>query len=56
MAKLLLLSVVFAMVGFPIMAARDSNLQRGLRKALLLTVTFNLLYLFAVRFIYPHLQ
>jgi hypothetical protein len=54
-AKTLLLSIVVAMVGIPIAMARDPNLQRSVRNVLLLTVVFNLFYLFAVRYIYPHL-
>jgi hypothetical protein len=55
-AKLLLLSVVVVMIGLPIMMARDPNAKRGLNRTILLVIAFNLLYLFAVRFIYPHLQ
>ena len=55
-AKLLLLSVFIGLVALPILAARDTNAQRSLRKMLLLVLAFNLLYLFAVRFIYPRLQ
>jgi hypothetical protein len=55
-AKLLLLSVVIAMIALPVLTARDSNAKRGLKNALLLVIAFNLLYLFFVRFIYPRLQ
>lgn len=55
MAKLLLLSVVIAMLALPIMAGRDASARRGLKKAILLAIAFNLFYLFAVRFIYPRL-
>ena len=55
-AKLLLVSVVISMVAIPVLAARDANAQRGLKKALFLVFIFNLLYLVAVRFVYPHLQ
>jgi hypothetical protein len=54
-AKLLLLSVIIAMVALPTLSARDTNPYRGLKKALVLVMVFNLLYLLAVRFIYPHL-
>jgi hypothetical protein len=54
-AKLLLLSVVIATIAFPILTARDASAQRGLKRALLLITAFNLFYLFALRFIYPHL-
>jgi hypothetical protein len=55
-AKLLLLSVIIGMVALPVLAARDTNAARGLKKALLWVFAFNLLYLLAVRYIYPHLQ
>jgi hypothetical protein len=54
-AKLLLLSVVIAMIALPVLTARDKSGRRGLRKLLLLAFLFNVFYLFAVRFIYPHL-
>ena len=43
------------MVVIPVLAARDANAQRGLKKALLLVLVFNLLYLFALNYVYPHL-
>jgi hypothetical protein len=54
-AKILLVSVVLMMVAIPVLAARDPNPKRGLKKAILLVVAFNLFYLFAVRYIYPRL-
>lgn len=56
MAKLLLLSVVVMMISIPVLTARDRNARRGLKRALLLTAVFNVLYLLAIRFIYPHLN
>ena len=55
MAKALLLSVVIMMIAIPVWTARDPNPRRGLKRAVVLTFVFNLFYLFAVRFIYPHL-
>jgi hypothetical protein len=54
-AKFLLLSLVIATIAVPILTARDASAQRGLKRALLLITAFNLFYLFALRFIYPHL-
>jgi hypothetical protein len=54
-AKLLLLSVLFSMVGIPIVTARTIGGRRGLQWAVILIVLFNLFYMFAIRFIYPHL-
>jgi len=55
MAKFVLMSVIFGAIAVPVLAARDANAMRGLKKAVLLTVAFNLFYLFAIRFIYPRL-
>jgi hypothetical protein len=54
-AKLVLFSVVIAMIALPILTARDSSPRRGLSRTLLLVIVFNVLYLLAVRFIYPRL-
>lgn len=52
MRKLLLLSVVVAMVVVPIIAARSSNPKRGLRNAVLMFVLCNGVYILAIsRFI-----
>jgi hypothetical protein len=55
-AKLLLLSVVIAMIAIPTLTARDTDAKRGLKNTLILVIAFNLLYLLFVRFVYPHLQ
>jgi hypothetical protein len=52
-AKVILLSVLAAMIGIPLMTARMASPRRGLQWTLILIVLFNLFYLFAVRFIYP---
>ena len=56
MAKILLLSIVIGMIAIPVLAAREENPRRALRNTVLLTAAFNVLYLLAVRFIYPHLN
>lgn len=55
MSKLLLLSVLIALISLPIWAARDRNIARGLKRAMFLVVTFNLIYVILLRFIYPRL-
>ena len=55
MGKLLLMSVMVAMVALPMRAARDGSAVRGLRKTVLWTVAFNVLYLIAVLYVYPRL-
>ena len=53
--KLLLLSVIIASVVIPVLAARDPNPRRSLRKAVFFMIVFNVLYLLAIRFVYPRL-
>jgi hypothetical protein len=55
MAKLLLLSCIIAIIAIPMVTARVKNARRGLQLTIILITVFNLLYVFAVRFIYPHL-
>jgi hypothetical protein len=56
MAKLILFSVLVALVALPIHAARERDVRRGLKKALLMLVAFNLAYAFAVLMIIPRLH
>lgn len=56
MRDLLLRSVFLALFVIPIIAAREPNPMRGLKKALAWFVGFNLLYMLALRFLYPHLS
>ena len=55
LAKLVLLSVVMGLIAIPILTARTIGGRRGLQWAIILIVLFNLLYMFAIRYIYPHL-
>lgn len=50
MSKLLQMSVIFAMVAIPVIAAREKNPQKGLRKVITHMVYFNLFYLFFLLF------
>ena len=54
-AKLLLVSILVAVIAIPLRAARTGSAKLGLRKAVLWMLAFNLFYLFAVRIIYPRL-
>jgi hypothetical protein len=49
------MSVMFATVAIPLVAAADRNARRGLRKAVVWFVLFDLFYVFAARVIYPRL-
>ncbi|MFL5421989.1 MAG: hypothetical protein ACJ79Y_14585 [Myxococcales bacterium] len=55
MGKLLVISVIFAIVAIPIAAAREPNPLRGVRKAVLYTLVFNGAYVLALRFVLPRL-
>ena len=54
-AKILLVSILIAVIAIPIRAARTRSARLGLRKTILWMLAFNLFYLFAVRVIYPRL-
>jgi hypothetical protein len=56
MQKIILMSVVIAMICVPIVAARDRNPVRSLKKTFLVLVLFNLAYLLVLKFVYPHFQ
>jgi hypothetical protein len=51
--KLILLSVVIAMIAIPVLAARDRNPNRAFRRTVFFIFIFNAFYWLAVRFIYP---
>lgn len=55
MSKLILLSVLVAMVALPAWAARERHPRRALKRAVLLMVAFNLAYAFAVLVLVPRL-
>lgn len=55
MSKLILLSVLVALIALPSLASRDSHPTRGLKRAVLLMVAFNLAYAFAVLVLVPRL-
>jgi len=56
MRSLLLQSLMLAILGIPILAARDARPRRGLKKALVWFVGFCLLYALALRFLYSRLS
>ncbi|MFO0600857.1 MAG: hypothetical protein U0228_36440 [Myxococcaceae bacterium] len=53
MAKALLLSICIAMVAIPLFAAKDRHPGRGLKRALLGVVLFNVFYIVVLRVIVP---
>ncbi|HYH98378.1 hypothetical protein [Hyalangium sp.] len=56
MKKFLLLSVLYAIILLPSLAARERHPVRGVKKAILMMVVFNLVYTFAVLVIWPRLD
>ncbi len=55
MQSLLLTSILVATLALPIVASRDRLPRRGLRRALLAMLAFELFYLFACIVIYPRI-
>ena len=53
--KLLLFSVILALVGVPVLCAQEKDARRGFHRMVLILIAYNLFYLFAIRFIYPRL-
>ncbi len=56
MAKLVLMSVLFATAIIPIITARDSGPKRGLTRAVRGILLFNIIYLLAVTLLYPRIS
>ncbi|MFN7981774.1 MAG: hypothetical protein U0Q11_07940 [Vicinamibacterales bacterium] len=55
MRGMIVQSILLALMGIPIIAARDRSAVRGLKKALVLFAGFAVLYTLLLRFVYPHL-
>ncbi|MFZ5446252.1 MAG: hypothetical protein ACOZQL_40065 [Myxococcota bacterium] len=55
MQKLLILSVCIALLVIPLMTAGDPHPGRGLKRAILGVIAFNLLYVVLLRVVYPRL-
>jgi len=56
MRDLILRSVLIAMLVVPFVAAREPHPHRALAKGVLWFVGFNVLYMLALRFLYPVLS
>jgi hypothetical protein len=56
MKKFLLLSVLYAIILLPSLAARERHPGRGVKKAIFMMVVFNLCYAFVVLVIWPQLE
>jgi hypothetical protein len=56
MKKFMLLSVLYSLILLPSLAARERHPARGVKKAILMMVVFNLVYTFMVLVIWPRLD
>jgi len=52
MGKAFLMSILVAGVAIPVLAARDRHAARGLKRALLCLLLFDVLYVFLLLFVY----
>ncbi len=52
MSKLILISTIIAMILIPARAARDRNPRKGRKKAIVLTLLFDIWYCFALVFLW----
>ena len=53
MDKLVLLSVLLALIALPIMVSRQGNQKKAFKRALVFVLAFNAFYVLALKFIYP---
>ncbi|MFN0064058.1 MAG: hypothetical protein ACKVPX_16240 [Myxococcaceae bacterium] len=53
MAKALVLSVLVALLGIPLWASKEASPRRALKRAIVMTLAFNVVYTLATLFIYP---
>jgi hypothetical protein len=56
MKKFLLLSVLYAIILLPALAARERHPVRGVKKAIFMMVLFNVCYAFVALVIWPQLD
>jgi hypothetical protein len=56
MRKILLMSILFAMITLPVLAARDGSGVRALKKTLFLVFLFNLFYMLGLLFVYEYVH
>jgi hypothetical protein len=54
--KLILISILLATIAIPTRAANDPNPRLALKKALLYSLVFNVVYWLLLLFVYPRLE
>jgi hypothetical protein len=52
MSKLILLSIIIAMIAIPVRAARERDPRKGLRKTIIQMLLYEAFYLLALRYLY----
>jgi len=52
MSKLILLSILFAMIGIPARAARKKDARKALKAVIVQMLIFEAFYIFALRYLY----
>ena len=55
MGKLVLVSIVIATIVLPLRAAAEPSPSRAFRKAMISMLAFNVIYFFAILYVYPRL-
>lgn len=55
MKKFLLYTILIATVVIPMIAASDKSAIRGFRKAVVWMAAFNVIYLFAILYVWPRI-
>ena len=55
MKKFLLYTILIATVVIPMIAASDKSAIRGFRKAVIWMAAFNVIYLFAILYVWPRI-
>jgi hypothetical protein len=55
MGGLVLMTFIIGSIAFPLLAGREESIGRTLRKAIGYALALNVVYVLAVRFIYPRL-
>jgi|GEM_PF-878332 len=52
MSKLILMSIMIAMIGIPARAAREKNSRKALKNVIVQMLAFEVFYLFALSYLY----
>jgi hypothetical protein len=52
MSKLILMSTILGMIAIPVLAAREKDARKGLRKVIVRMIAFQIMYLLALRFLW----